>query len=185
MASSRMPVLEPDGLMAYWLPEEWHRSMEIDAIGTAAAGLYARCGSFIADSETDGFIPGHRARMYGTVEWIERLVSVGWWSVVEGGYRDELYFANGNVTKAEKQRRLKGAAARQQKWRDGQAKKTSTRESRVSNALRDAQQTAPPFPPPKGGKGQGPGPHPYVDDGQGCCETCGLIPANRAHLRAV
>lgn len=87
--------------MAYWLPEEWHRSPEIDTVGTAAAGLYARCGSFIADSETDGFIPAARARMYGTAEWIERLVVVGWWSVVDGGYRDERYFPL-NKTKAEK-----------------------------------------------------------------------------------
>lgn len=177
MASSRMPVLEPDGLMAYWLPEEWHRSMEVDTVGTAAAGLYARCGSFIADSETDGFIPFARARMYGTAEWIERLVAVGAWSTVEGGYRDELYFAHGNVTKAEKQRRKKDAAMRQAKRRAN-----VTRDSRVSHGGRDAGVRTPPFPPPKGGKGQGPEAHPYVDDGQGCCETCGLIPTNRAHL---
>lgn len=132
--------------MAYWLPEEWHRSPEIDTVGTAAAGLYARCGSFIADSETDGFIPAARARMYGTAEWIERLVVVGWWSVVEGGYRDERYFANGNATRAEKQKRRADAAARQAKRR------AVTRDSRVSHGARHAQLTKPPIPPPSGGR---------------------------------
>lgn len=27
--------------------------------------------------------------------------------------------------------------------------------------------------------------HAFVDDGQGCCEVCGTLPANRSHLRAV
>lgn len=29
------------------------------------------------------------------------------------------------------------------------------------------------------------GTHAFVDDGQGCCEVCGTLPANRNHLRAV
>lgn len=134
--------------MAYWLPEEWHRSMEIDTVGTAAAGLYARCGSFIADSETDGFIPAARARMYGTAEWIERLVAVGWWSVVDGGYRDERYFPL-NASKAEKDKRRKDAAARQAKRR------AVTRDSRVSHGKRHAVVTTPPFPSSPKGEGKG------------------------------
>lgn len=130
--------------MAYWLPEEWHRLSETDTVGTAAAGLYSRCGSFIADSETDGFIPAARARMYGTAEWIERLVGVGWWSVVEGGYRDEFYFPL-NASKAEKDKRRTQAADRQKRHRNKRA-----RESRVTSASRDASLTVPPFPPPTG-----------------------------------
>lgn len=78
--------------MAYWLDEGWHQWPEIDAVGTGAAGLYSRCGSYIADRQTDGFIPTARARMYGTPEWIGRLVEVGLWAVEEHGFRDTRYF---------------------------------------------------------------------------------------------
>lgn len=166
--------------MAYWLDEGWHNWPEIDAVGTAVAGLYSRCGSYIADAETDGFIPTARARMYGTPEWIGRLVDVGLWAVEEHGFRDTRYFPL-NASKAEIEKRKADAAARQRRHRA-----QATRESRVTSASRHTSVTMPPFPPPSGGKGQGARePHPYVDDGQGCCETCGLIPANRNHLRAV
>lgn len=135
--------------MAYWLDEGWHQWPEIDAVGTAAAGLYSRCGSYIAEALTDGFIPSARARMYGTPEWIARLVEVGLWTVEENGFRDTRYFPL-NATKAEIERRRQQAAERQQRFRD---RRGSTRESRVSNALRDAGQTISPSPPPKGGKG--------------------------------
>lgn len=86
--------------MAYWLDEGWHGWPEIDEVGTAAAGLYSRCGSYIADRQTDGFIPSARARMYGTPEWIGRLVEVGLWAVEENGFRDTRYFPL-NKAKAE------------------------------------------------------------------------------------
>lgn len=168
-----------DALMAYWLDEGWHRWPEIMAVGTAVAGLYSRCGCYIADSQTDGFIPSAVARMYGTPEWIARLVEVGLWQIEEHGFRDTRYFPL-NKTKAEIAKARADAAARQAKRRAN-----VTRDSRVSHSERHAGVTAPPFPPPKGGKGQGPETHAFVDDGQGCCETCGLIAANRAHLRAV
>lgn len=174
-----LPAQGPDALMAYWLDEGWHRWPEIMQVGTAVAGLYSRCGSYIADSQTDGLIPSAVARMYGTPEWIARLVEVGLWQVEEHGFRDTKYFPL-NKTKAEIERLRKDAAARQAKRR------AVTRESRVTHNERHAKVTPPPFPPPSGGKGQGArAPHAYVDDGQGCCETCGLIAANRAHLRAV
>lgn len=191
MAICRLPAqAELDALMAYWLDEGWHRWPEIMAVGTAVAGLYSRCGCYIADSQTDGFIPSAVARMYGTPEWIARLVEVGLWQIEEHGFRDTRYFPL-NKTKAEIDRLRKDAAARQAKRR------AVTRESRVTHNERHAKVTPPPFPPPSGGKGLGPGPgrpaHDYVDDGHGCCavpvgsanQPCGLIAANRAHLRAV
>lgn len=135
--------------MAYWLDEGWHRWPEIMQAGTATAGLYSRCGSYIADSETDGFIPTEVARMYGTPEWIGRLVEVGLWQVEERGFRDLRYFPL-NATKAEKDKRRALAADRQKRHRNKRA-----RESRVTSPSRDASLTTPPFPPPTGGKGQG------------------------------
>jgi hypothetical protein len=175
--------------MAYWLDEAWHRWLQIDEAGTAAAGLYARCGSYIADEGTDGFIPAARARMYGTPEWIQRLVEVGLWTVEEKGFRDVRYLEL-NVTKAEVEKRKKQAAQRQARYYD-----RVKRQSRASDASSDASVTGSPFPaPPYGGKGGRTGrralrggpsppaggrfsPHTYDDDGTGSCLVC-LLPFN-------
>lgn len=136
--------------MAYWLDEGWHNWPETDAAGTAAAGLYSRCGSFIADAQTDGFIPTARARMYGTPEWIGRLVEVGLWAVEEHGFRDTRYFPL-NATKAEIEERRRKAAKRQQRWRD---KKSATGESRDSNASPNARVILSPSPASPEGEGE-------------------------------
>lgn len=138
------PATGPDALMAYWLDEGWHRWPEIMRAGTGAAGLYARCGSYIADSRTDGFIESAVARMYGTPEWIQRLLDVGLWQVEEHGFRDTRYFPL-NKTAAEIEKAKAAAVARQRRHR-------STRESRVTDASRHASLTKPPFPPPSEGR---------------------------------
>lgn len=132
--------------MAYWLDEGWHRSPEIMQAGTPAAGLYARCGDYIADCQTDGFIPAAVARMYGTPEWITRLVEVGLWQIAEHGFRDTRYFAL-NASKAEIDKRKAAAAERQRRSR-------ATRESRVTSASRHTSVTRPPIPPPSGDRGR-------------------------------
>lgn len=130
--------------MAYWLDEAWHRWPEIAEVGTAAAGLYSRCGSYIADCETDGFIPSAVARMYGTPEWITRLVDVGLWTVEEKGFRDCRYLEL-NATKATKAKRNKDHAARQARYAD-----RKTRQRRNSDASPDASATRLPIPSPSG-----------------------------------
>lgn len=139
-----LPAQGPDALMAYWLDEGWHRWPEIMRAGTAAAGLYARCGSYIADSRTDGFIESAVARMYGTPEWIQRLVEVGLWQVEEHGFRDTRYFPL-NKTAVEIEKAKAAAAARQRRSR-------ATRESRVTSPSRHASVTMPPSPPPSEGR---------------------------------
>jgi hypothetical protein len=158
--------------VAYWLDEGWHNWPEIDVAGTAAAGLYARCGSYIADAQTDGFISAARARMYGTPEWIGRLVDVGLWTVEEGGFRDARYFPL-NATKAEIDERKKKAAERQRRYR----RKPKTGESRMSNASRDASVLAPPSPKKKGLLE----PHPFEASGHagGCCNLPESHPVHR------
>lgn len=162
--------------MAYWLDEGWHRWPEVYRVGTAAAGLYSRCGSYIADTQTDGFIPTAVAQQYGTPEWIARLVEVGLWVVEEHGFRDTRYFPL-NATKAEIEDRKKKAAARQQRFR------SKPRESRVSNALRDASVTMPPS--PASPKGEGKRHRPELDPVSGHCRICDFPEANARHLRAV
>jgi hypothetical protein len=169
--------------MAYWLDEGWHRWPEIVEAGTAAAGLYSRCGSYIADCTTDGFVPSGVARMYGTPEWIQRLVEVGLWTVDEKGFWDTRYFPL-NKTKEDIERKKKQHADRQARY---YAKVTAqTRKPRGSSASSDASVTRPPIPPPTGdrarGKAQG---HPFADDGSGVCSECNLIEVHRNHVRAV
>jgi len=139
--------------MAYWLDEAWHRWPQIDEVGTAAAGLYSRCGAYIADEGTDGFIPTARARMYGTLEWIQRLVEVGLWVVEEKGFRDVRYLEL-NATKAQLEERKKQAASRQARYQD-----RTKRRQRVTDASdhtsNDASLTRSPFPSPLRGKGRG------------------------------
>jgi hypothetical protein len=167
--------------MAYWLDEGWHGWPEIDAVGTAAAGLYSRCGSYIADSETDGFIPTARARMYGTPEWIGRLVEVGLWAVEEHGFRDTRYFPL-NATKAEIEERKRKAAARQERYRNKAA-----RQSRVSDASRDAGVITPPSPASPNGEGEsraeGRLHAPTLDPTGKHCTICDFPAANQRHLR--
>jgi hypothetical protein len=168
--------------VAYWLDEGWHRSPEIMRAGTAAAGLYARCGDYIADTQTDGFIPTEVARMYGTPEWIGRLVDVGLWLVEEFGFRDTRYFPL-NATKAEIAERKKKAAARQARYA---ARKT--RESRTSSASPDASVTKSPSPAsPKGeGKGKAAGRHaPDLDAMSGHCRICDFPAAAARHIRSI
>jgi hypothetical protein len=167
--------------VAYWLDEGWHRWPEIAEAGTAAAGLYSRCGSYIADCGTDGFVPSAVARMYGTAEWIARLVDVGLWAVDEKGFWDTRYFPL-NKTKEEIERKKKQHADRQARYH---AKvKGGSRQSRVSHASSDASVTRPPIPPPSGDRARGKrGAHPFTDDdGSGVCSVCNLIPMHRNHV---
>jgi hypothetical protein len=42
--------------------------------GTAAMGLYFRCGLYVARHLLDGFVPSEVAAQYGTPEWTRKLV---------------------------------------------------------------------------------------------------------------
>lgn len=173
--------------MAYWLDEASHRWTEIDEVGTAAAGLYWRCGSYIADEGTDGFIPTARARMYGTPEWIARLVEVGLWAVEEKGFRDTRYLEL-NATQEEKDKRKAAAAARQRAYQHRKSKPATSKDADASVTRNSrgskASDGASPYPSPlRGdrarGKAQG---HPFADDGTGVCSVCNLIAMHRNHV---
>lgn len=118
--------------MAYWLDDGFDTWPEVVRAGSPAAGLYCRCGSWIARNLTDGFVPTEVARMYGSAEWIGRLVEVGLWTVEEHGFRDERYLAS-NPTAEQVRRRRADAAKRQQALRDRRNGKP-TRESRAECA---------------------------------------------------
>lgn len=56
------------------------------AAGNPAMGLWVRAGSWCAQNLTDGFIPRHMLLAFGTTQQAKRLVDVGLWERVEGGY---------------------------------------------------------------------------------------------------
>lgn len=163
--------------MAYWLDEGWHSWPEVVRAGTPAAGLYSRCGSWIADHATDGLIPSEVVRMYGTVDWARRLVDAGLWTPEGDGYRDARYFPL-NPTRADIDKRKAAAAARQRKRRHGK----HSRESRVTDTVTLHVTSPPPSPlaPPTGGLGRVGAsepvikPHAFEEDAHGNCKRCPL-----------
>lgn len=104
--------------MAYWLDDGFDTWPETIRAGKAATGLYVCCGAWIArnisnGTITDPVIPAEIATMYGTPEWVAKLVAVGLWKVEGTGYQDVKYFQMGNPT-AELVRKRRAAAARRQ-----------------------------------------------------------------------
>lgn len=134
-------------------------------VGTAAFGLYSRCGVWVSRNLTDGFVPAEVAALYGTREWIERLVATGLWSPVDGGFAMPDYLVRHRNKPAEKvraEREMK--AKRQSRWlearRNGspEHKSVSRRANRPSkDASIDAQKDdAHPLPSHREGVGTAP-----------------------------
>lgn len=71
-----------------WLKVDdgFHSHPKVMRAGTAAAGLWVRCGSYVAQHLTDGFVPREVARAYGSRAQITALVEAGLWTEVEGGW---------------------------------------------------------------------------------------------------
>jgi len=136
--------------MAYWLDDGFDTWPEVMRAGSAATGLYTRCGSWIARNLTDGLIPSEVAAMYGTPEWARRLVDVGLWSTEGDGYRDTRYLPMNPDAETVRKRR-DDAAERQRKFREGRNGKP-TRESRVTNSV---SHSSPALPLPSSKEGRG------------------------------
>ncbi len=104
--------------MAYWIDDGFDTWPETVRAGKAAAGLYVCCGAWIArsignGSITEAVVPAEIATMYGTPEWVAKLLLVGLWTAEGAGYRDVRYHGMGNPT-AEKVARDKAQAAKRQ-----------------------------------------------------------------------
>lgn len=56
------------------------------AAGNAAIGLWVRAGSWSMQTLSDGYIPAQVARQLGNAREATRLVTVGLWDEVDGGY---------------------------------------------------------------------------------------------------
>ncbi|MEV8124078.1 hypothetical protein AB0P07_08185 [Streptomyces sp. NPDC085944] len=56
-----------------------HMHPKLLAATNAGLGLWLRCGSYAAQHLTDGIVPAHVARLYGTPGQIKKLVAAGLW----------------------------------------------------------------------------------------------------------
>lgn len=149
--------------MAYWVDDSFDSWPQVVRAGTAAVGLYLRCGPWISRQLTDGDVPAEVAAMYGTREWAQRLVDVGLWSINEQGYHDEFYLAMNNPTREVVLERRAAAARRQAEARARRNPAAYQRKpSRVTNArITDDSQVSsrvsprsPALPSPSGGEGR-------------------------------
>ncbi|MER5350638.1 hypothetical protein ABT093_09935 [Kitasatospora sp. NPDC002551] len=61
------------------IDDGFHCHTKVFAAGTAAVGLYVRCGSWAAQQTSEGIIPRAVARQYGTPRMIKALVEAGLW----------------------------------------------------------------------------------------------------------
>jgi len=191
----------------YQVDDSFYDDLAVSRAGTAAIGLYFRCGVYVARHLLDGFVPSEVATQYGTPEWTKRLTDAGLWETVPGGHYMPRYLTvdkNPTRAKVEDERKLK--SERQQRWLEKQRNPTSEkrrvsrRSSRQSNgASRDGPEDAA-LPPSltgrkgharaeRGAAGMPQSPllmpvdqqHSFAPDSNGTCLTCGLPKTNRHH----
>jgi hypothetical protein len=142
--------------MAYWLDDGFDTWPEVVRAGKAAAGLYVCCGAWIARNLTDGHVPAEIATMYGTPEWVAKLVAVGLWSTEGAGYRDVKYFTMGNPTADVVRKRRADAAERQRRLRERRVTRDKHGDSRGShNVNTTVSSRSPALPLPNGRAGGG------------------------------
>jgi hypothetical protein len=87
------------------------------AAGNAAIGLWTRCGAYSSRYLLEGFVPAEVARIKGTKAEIARLVTVGLWREVDGGYQMHDFLDYNPSEELTKARRAK-TAKRVAEWRE-------------------------------------------------------------------
>lgn len=107
--------------MAYLLDDGWDNCGPVARAGNACFGLYVRCGIWVARNLTDGFVPGEIAAAYGSPEQARKLVDVGLWEAVDGGYLAVDYLGL-NKTAAKVREARKAESERKARWRENAKK---------------------------------------------------------------
>jgi hypothetical protein len=115
--------------MAYSIDDSWDNCGPVARAGNACFGLYVRCGIWSARNLTDGFVPGEIVSGYGSPEQARKLVDVGLWEAVDGGYLAGA-FLDRNPSADTVRARQKAEADRKARWR------ASRREGRGSHTVR-------------------------------------------------
>lgn len=85
--------------------------------GNEAIGLWVRAGSWAMQQLTDGFVPDDIVPILGTVKAAKRLVAVGLWLPVEGGYQFHEWVAR-NPSRSDLEAQREATRKRQQRWRE-------------------------------------------------------------------
>lgn len=144
--------------MAFFqMDDKFHSELRVMQAGTAAFGLYSRCGDWVADHLMDGFVPAEVAANFGTREWIERLLDAGLWLPADGGFTMPDYLGrHGNWSKERVLAHRAAAAERQARARGRRTGRQdddmSQRESRVThNVSNGVSHSSPSHPIPSHG----------------------------------
>lgn len=114
------------------IDDGFHCHPKVFAAGTPAIGLYVRCGSWAAQQVTDGIVPKHVAKMYGTPRMIKALVDAGLWhqkghdcescpELDANSYAIHQYLER-NPSRVDTELARKAKTERQQRWREGKKK---------------------------------------------------------------
>lgn len=109
------------------------------AAGNAAIGLWTRCGGYASKHSTDGFIPREIAANFGSVSQAKRLVDVGLWITVPGGYQMK-DFLDYNPSSDQVKAKRKATAKRVAEHRARLAEAAS---NGVTNAVSNSSQSSP------------------------------------------
>jgi hypothetical protein len=173
--------------MAFSIDDAWDNCGPVARAGNAAFGVYCRCGAWAARNSSDGFVPAEVALAYGSPELATKLVSVGLWEAVGGGWSMPHYLQRNESAEQVSARRTR-EAKRKADWRARQKSHgDKTRTGRGTTAGQDAGIRAP-VTTPKGVTGRAsatpatcPG---FLDDGGGWCKRCSLPRQNKIHPAA-
>lgn len=191
--------------------DDFYDDPAVAQAGTAAVGLYYRCGIYVARKLLDGFVPDSTSAQYGTPEWIRRLTDAGLWETVPGGHYMPLYFPHGNPTRAKVLADRDAKAQRQLRWLEKQRnassgqRRVSRRSSSASDGTSEDGSADAALPPSLKGRkatraretgaraahqspllGAVEDRHEFEPDhpGSTSCAQCGLAQRNKRHLEA-
>ncbi len=137
--------------MSFSIDDAWDNCGPVARAGNAAFGVYCRCGAWVARNTTDGFIPAEVAAAYASPELARKLVDVGLWEIVDGGWFMPDYLERNESASQVESRRAKDAK-RKADWRARQSRKDEMRDSNRSHAVTPRGVRAS-VTPPKGGTG--------------------------------
>ena len=120
---------------------------KVIAAGNPAMGLWVRAGSVCAQQLTDGFVPDHMIASLGTVAQAKKLVDVGLWNRVEGGYTfhewDERQPRKADVEAERAAAKERMRAAREKKRKAAQEASVQASEPRSEEVRANTDRTSP------------------------------------------
>lgn len=99
------------------IDDGFHCHPKVLEAGNEAVGLYARCGSWVAQQLTNGFVPRSIALLYGSSKLTEALVQAGLWVAADGGWQMHDYLLY-NPSKDQVEADRASNAERQKRARD-------------------------------------------------------------------